>query len=442
MTGTLNLREAQELAKFVQGQLEQIPPVERLRRFSLASYAYIHLPPGDPRRLEVRLAHREQVLRRQIVLAELKPLFEAWRAAGIRVMVFKGYHLAEFVYANPDLRPYGDIDVMIVPEQAALASSLAQHLGFRETWNVTDSLNDHKHELFNLVSRSGQVVVDVHSRLLHNILRRNGRQQRITRGVWERSVWLNEAGLYGPAPVDALLVGLILNRLWVPEHWTIKPQDLLDFRALIEQAGVTLEGLLERAQEFGCLRTVRQFLGRCNGFTNRIDLRPSTTWQRLRWDVQLLPERGSITGEYAINLIGKVPSVVQDVLRELPGVLRVLGRLRAVRDLPELLRRLTPLPTITKTPTQRDCQRVVRGVHLCLLLMRVRLGSSCLPRSLALYVAFRRLGLPAVFCAGVRRNVDGIDSHAWVELHGVPIHDPYYHENPGRYRVNLRYPLD
>ncbi len=255
MTSTLNTQDAQTLANFVQGQFDQVPPAERLRQFSLSGSAYTHLPAANPTRLEMRPAYREQVLRRQIVLAELAPLLAAWQAAGIRVMVFKGFHLAEYVYASPDLRPYGDVDVLIPPEQAALASSLAQQLGYRETWNAADSLNPHKHELLNLVSRSGQVVLDVHARLLHNTLRQSIRQQRITQAVWERAVLLNTPGLYGPAPVDALLVGLILNRLWVPEQWTIKPQDLLDFRSLAEQAGVTPQALMERAREFGCVRT-------------------------------------------------------------------------------------------------------------------------------------------------------------------------------------------
>ncbi len=142
-----------------------------------------------------------------------------------------------------------------------------------------------------------------------------------------------------------------------------------------------------------------------------------------------------------IELIGKVPEVALDLLRELPGVLRVLWRLRTVRELPELLSGLTPTRAAERRPTRRECQRVVRGVHLGLSLLRVRPGGGCLPRSLALYSAFRRLGLPAVFCAGIRRTAGSLDSHAWVELNGAPIDDPYQHENPGRYRVNLRYPL-
>lgn len=444
--------EARILSAFVQGQLDPAPPLEQLRRYSLSAYAYQHLGPAHPLRQQVRGDFRALALRRQVVLAELVPLLSAWQAADIRVLVFKGFYLSEFVYQTPTLRSYGDIDVLIGAPQSELASRLAQELGYRETWSANDSLNPYKHELFQLVSPSGQVTLDVHARMLHNTLRGSRRQQRITEEVWQQAVALPQYGVYGPAPIDALLVGLILNRLWVPEEWTIKPQDLLDFRALVDRSGLTESALMDRARYFGCTRTVRQFLSRCDGFANRIDLRPSTPLQRARWDLQLVAERGSITGEYLLGALGKVPGVTRDLARELPGVLEVLRRLRSVKDIPRLLALLTPAALLKNQPSptahvstsvhysRRQCQQIVRGVHLSLALMRVRPGANCLPRSLAIYASLRRAGLPAVFCAGVRRAGSSIESHAWVELGGAPIDDPYIHENPGSYRVNLRYP--
>ncbi|WP_188963020.1 lasso peptide biosynthesis B2 protein [Deinococcus aquiradiocola] len=438
----MNPRDARQIALFVQGDVSDAPPADQLRQHRLSALAFHRLDASHPTRAEVRADYRELVLRRQIVLAELRPLLDAWCAEGLQVMVFKGYHLAEYVYERPELRPYGDVDVLIRPEQAERASSTAQRLGYRVTWQASDSLEPHKHELLHLLSPSGQVVLDVHSRLLHNTLRGSARQQRITDAVWRQAVPVDRSGLLGPAPVDALLVGLILNRLWVPEQWVIKAQDLLDFRALVERAGVTEAQLWARARQFGCTQTVRQFLRRCDGFTNRIDLSAVTPTQRARWDVELLQERGSVTGEYALALAAKLPEVAVDVAAALPGVLYVLWLLRRTPDLPTLLRRVTPPTAAAREVPDRERQRLVRGVHLALTLLRVRPGGNCLPRSLALYRAYRLAGLPAVLTSGVRRSAQGIDSHAWVELHGAPINDPYAHENPGRYRVNLRYPLD
>ncbi len=285
MMAAMNPRDARQIALFVQGDVSDAPPADQLRQHRLSALAFHRLDASHPTRAEVRADYRELVLRRQIVLAELRPLLDAWCAEGLQVMVFKGYHLAEYVYERPELRPYGDVDVLIRPEQAERASSTAQRLGYRVTWQASDSLEPHKHELLHLLSPSGQVVLDVHSRLLHNTLRGSARQQRITDAVWCQAVPVDRSGLLGPAPVDALLVGLILNRLWVPEQWVIKAQDLLDFRALVERAGVTEAQLWARARQFGCTQTVRQFLRRCDGFTNRIDLSAVTPAQRARWDV-------------------------------------------------------------------------------------------------------------------------------------------------------------
>ena len=48
-------------------------------------------------------------------------------------------------------------------------------------------------------------------------------------------------------------------------------------------------------------------------------------------------------------------------------------------------------------------------------------GAHCLARALALRWWMRRSGLEAVVVIGVRRTADGIASHAWVELEGIPI---------------------
>jgi hypothetical protein len=49
--------------------------------------------------------------------------------------------------------------------------------------------------------------------------------------------------------------------------------------------------------------------------------------------------------------------------------------------------------------------------------------ATCLRQSLALLFLLRRRGWPAELRIGVRREGDGLDAHAWVELEGFALND-------------------
>jgi hypothetical protein len=61
---------------------------------------------------------------------ELETIVEAFRTAGITVVPIKGAWLAELVYANIALRPMGDVDLWVQPDQFEAARQVMYSLGY------------------------------------------------------------------------------------------------------------------------------------------------------------------------------------------------------------------------------------------------------------------------------------------------------------------------
>src|SRR5690606_11222431 len=77
---------------------------------------------ADPRikRGRLLLAARHATLRRAVV-----ELLDAWRQAGIETLLVKGFYLAEFVYPDPSMRLYSDIDLALRSSDAEPLTDLA-----------------------------------------------------------------------------------------------------------------------------------------------------------------------------------------------------------------------------------------------------------------------------------------------------------------------------
>ena len=135
--------------------LEQLPDALTLRQHRLAPYAYRLLPHHHPTKTHLRpdmlkaAAHHEKMKRTML------PLLRTWTDAGIDVLLFKGFYLAEFVYDTPALRFYGDVDVLIQPQDAKQAEQLALEAGWRVVFSAGRSLTPYIHELLHLRSPDG-----------------------------------------------------------------------------------------------------------------------------------------------------------------------------------------------------------------------------------------------------------------------------------------------
>ncbi len=437
-----NHEDLSDLERFLINPSAPLPSVELLERTRLAAYAYTKVPRQHPDKLALRPAFVKATRRHQQTKATLLPLLKTWHAEGIEVLPFKGFDLAEFVYDAPAQRFYGDVDVLIDPQHAATARRIATALGWSVATDITDSAVPYVHELMSLRSPDGQVFLEVHRRILQNYVPYARLQQRLTEAAWASSVSQAWEGIVVRRldPPDSILLGLVLNRFWSADLWTLRPHDPLDMQQVMTRYTLSTDDLHRRADELGCRRTLDVFLSRCEPSRGVLTLTPPDYLQRQRWSRQILRERGHPGLERILGKALRIPGTAVDLVRAIPHVIRVVALIKRQSDIRVVLQRLDrPVEQDTR-PSNAEQQRVIRGVRWALRLLRVRPGGNCLPRSLAIFTMLRRRGYPAIFCSGVRREAGSLQGHAWVELEGRVLEDLRESANRYTYRLNIEYP--
>lgn len=98
-----------------------------------------------------------------------------------------------------------------------------------------------------------------------------------------------------------------------------------------------------------------------------------------------------------------------------------------------LLLRLTSLPVVLATlssgsamgtPDEAEIRKLTYYVDRWLRLFPYNQKGNCFPRSLALYRLARRRGYPVRFHCGVRKDLSGLEGHAWLTLESQTFHEP------------------
>jgi hypothetical protein len=420
--------------QFLRGEADAIPPAALLSDLGLAAYgATASGPPADPlARAEMQAARMLAGARHVAIRGVLRSLLRAWNGAGIEVLLFKGFHLAEFVYADPGLRHYSDVDLLIRGRSGLEAAALAAEQGWRVLWHAerpttAESVrteNYSGHEVMQLRHERVGVHVDAHRRLVHNNhnhRRASGRsrQQRITEQAWSRSQEIDWDGipLRQLQPVDAVLIGLVLNRSWSPEDWELRPHDYLDFRFLVERFGLEPGQLEERALELGCPRTYRIFLGRCDPFNGVCNLASPSRLERQRWNLRVTPERGNRYLERSLFGVREALTIPLAVLREMPSVLWAVRLARRGGDRSSAAR-LPVRPGRTRRQlTAGRWRRIRRSVHRGLRILGLAGSENRDLEALALLLALRRRSYPATL--RWQAGADGV-ARPSLELDGVP----------------------
>jgi hypothetical protein len=403
-----------------------LPHPEALRRTRMGPLAYTRLDRGDPDRAQFRedytLATARHLATKSIVL----PLLRAWRDAGIEVLLFKGFYLAEFGYDHPAVRPYSDVDVLVRPDQWARAEGAARALGWEVLWSRRASLYRANHEEAILVKAG--IVVEAHRFVIDCAAPWDAVQRRFTRAAWAAStaITLEDTAVRVLAPADAALMGVVLARTWSGgDDWHLKTADYLDLTVAWQRLGCTRAGLLDRAAQLRCSRSLGLFLRRCDPWNERLCLRPPTRAERRRWYLVAMPERGHLAVERAAVSLSRLPGTAFDVAWQAPRLLRLRRRLRGEAPSPEPSRE--PPPTTPRRDLDgpgglRLKERIVRGIKWGARLLVPR-GDPCRLRSFALYEALRATGAPVRLLEGRTRDRDDGRMHAWIELDGVSLRD-------------------
>jgi hypothetical protein len=387
-----------------------------LREANLAGYAFTILPEEHPSKSLFYGDYMLAAARQLNFKARLLPLAEAWRTAGIEVLIFKGFYLAEWVYALPGQRYFQDVDILLQPDQIPEAQKIAESLGWTPTWDYKSAMQPYSHVALHLLSADGLIQIDVHRQILHTRTPWMALQKRMTEQAWEsaQSQKWGKVSIQVLQPVDSLVIGLILNRCWSLDLWQLKPHDLLDFRNLVQRYGLSRPDLLMRAQQLGCRRTVKLFLARCDPWLPLLNLRKPSIWERWSWELAIVPERGHLGFERTFGRFHR-PGALQDFLRALPTVLHVLQVMNKASSLSEVLTQL--LDQTCQPSWGFSLHRTIRGVRLATKILGLREPRAKQIAHLTIFSSLRHQGYAAYFCQ-LASNQPTQVPESWIELNG------------------------
>ncbi len=386
-----------DVERFLLGDVDALPSLEALRVSSLAAFAYGRLP-HHPQRGQLQHDHVHVTARHLALRGEVASLLRTWQGVGIEAIVFKGFHLAEFVYSTPGLRTYTDVDLVLAADAVAPACQAAAGVGWEVVWHVgeRDAPNAARvagylgHEAGQLRHRGLGVAVDLHRRIVHNnhnALPAHTASERVTREAWaasERVAW-SGTEVRVLAPVDAALIGVVLNRCWGSDAWQLKPRDYADLEALANRHGVTRADLVERARLLGVEQTLASYLRRCDPFRGELTLRPPRWDEVRRWNLAALPERGPRDLERLAMYTIDVAQETRDVAGVLASVRRAHARVRAKMP-------LAAADVPGNALGSRRWRALRRAIHRSMRLLRVAEAQRSNVAALASYDELRRRG--------------------------------------------------
>jgi hypothetical protein len=79
---------------------------------------------------EMRQVYLVSVVRSLHMERQLQEIIEAFREQAVRVLVLRGPALAFSLYDDPAMRPSGDLDLLVIPEQVIQARDILESLGY------------------------------------------------------------------------------------------------------------------------------------------------------------------------------------------------------------------------------------------------------------------------------------------------------------------------
>lgn len=389
-----------------------------VRAAGLSGAVRAMLPGGHAMRATLRQDALNLALRHSHIRAEVRPLLAAWASEGIPAMLIKGFAVAEFEYATPAERFYGDVDVLLPPDPDSVlrAAHLAIALGWRSDGQHADP-ERWTHETMHLFSPGGHVRLDVHRYAVATIAGLpSARAAQITAGVWQRATIKDWDGVpvVRSHPLDATVVNVALGRSWGGDTGGIKPADYLDLANLTQRHGLTASALSAHAERMGATHTWAAFCAACDPFNQHLNLQMAQPTSKF---TEALSSDGLHHRAWRWQSRGHTLRHIWPVLPQaLLDVIAAWWVIRKGGDPRMHLRRWTPdRPTRRLPLAQLTNWLDAVGWWTRLFYPRQRRLGICVPRAYASYRALRRAGHPAVFISGVARRNGGITGHAWIE---------------------------
>jgi hypothetical protein len=141
-----------------------------------------------PVREELESLYRGSTYGSLFLEAALRRIGDTCASRGIDLVVLKGLFLSRVVYELDDVRPVGDIDLLLRPEDALRLREVLQGLGYREYNRPTQVL--WKRETEYMVFRGGtpEVMIDVHTLVVpEERFRVRQHRRALESAVWEGS---------------------------------------------------------------------------------------------------------------------------------------------------------------------------------------------------------------------------------------------------------------
>jgi Uncharacterised nucleotidyltransferase len=203
--------------------------------------------------------------------AQLRELVGAFAGAGIRTILLKGPALAREYYADPALRPFTDLDVLVERRDRTRAIDVLSALGYAHGSPGRSLAYELEHApatYFVSLPAGGRLPVDLHWEL---VAHPGGSRatELVTEEIWSRAL---SAAVWGPtartlAPEDLVIY---LAAHFAIHHVLVGPLWQLDLALVLRRHAATLDwdAVVARAQQWSAasavyfaLRTVGEQLG-------------------------------------------------------------------------------------------------------------------------------------------------------------------------------------
>lgn len=210
------------------------------------------LPPGVRERL--RDAAHAHVARSLLWIAELIRISEAFRAAGIQAIPYKGPVLAAQAYGDMTLREFGDLDIVLSQRDMAQANELLVSLGYhaRFPWILSPgaaaSLVPGE---YNYRDESGRLLVELHTEvtLRHFPVRLD--LDDLAQRLVPVSLSRQEIRTFGPEDGILLLCVHGAKDFWERISW------VADIAELVQAQPLDWEAVFQRAESLRLGRMLR-----------------------------------------------------------------------------------------------------------------------------------------------------------------------------------------